>query len=185
VVPWLQEAPRDVPSLEGRLVLEPIDSGAPAPAPVPGASLSLAGLAWSTVDLDRAEADLDPWLLPRDAASGDGDAPDDPHLGARARRRRTTALPGGTLVLVEPRTEGRLAASLARDDEGPCALYLAPSAGLAEWTAVARRRGVRVSARRPGPLGPAVLLPGRSLAGPHLLMVEAVPTALGPSTIDA
>ncbi len=183
VVPWRAEGERDVPSPEGRLVFEPIEGGGPVPLPVSGSPLALVGVAWSTVELDRAEAELDPWLLAPDGARGDGDAPEDPHLGASARRRRTAALPGGTLVLAEPSTEGRLAASLARDGEGPCALFLAPSAGLAAWVADARRRGVQVSARRPGPMGSAVLLPGRSVAGPHLLIVEAVAMPPGPSTI--
>ena len=183
VVPWRAEGARDRPSTEGRLVLEPLEGGGPVPVRVAGTPLALAGVAWSTVELDRAEAELDPWLLDRDESLGDGDAVPDPHLGASARRRRTAALPGGTLVLEEPSTEGRLAASLARDGEGPCALFLAPSAGLAAWTADARQRGVRVSARRPGPMGNAVLLPGRSMAGPHLLVVDTVAPPPGPSTI--
>ena len=184
VVPWRREGPRDEPSPEGRLVFEPLEGGGQVPVPVTGAPLALVGVAWSTVELDRAEAELDPWLSAADPARGDGDAPADLHLGAHARRRRSAALPGGALVLEEPNTEGRLAASLARDGEGPCALFLAPSVGLAVWTAEARRRGVAVSARRRGPLGPAVLLPGRIIAGPHLVIVEAVATAPGASTID-
>lgn len=184
VVPWRRESPRDEPSPAGRLVFEPLAGGGPVPLAVRGAPLTLVGVVWSTVELDRAEAELDPWLSAADPAHGDGDAPADQHLGAHARRRRSTALPGGALVLEEPSTEGRLAASLARDGEGPCALLLAPADGLAAWTADARRRGVAVSARRPGPLGPAVLLPGQILAGPHLVIVEAVATALRASTID-
>ena len=183
VVPWLREGPRDDPSPEGRLMLEPIPGGGPVPVGDAGARLALVGIAWSAVELDRAEAELDPWLAPPDTAQGDGDAATDPHLGARTRRRRTGALPGGTLVLAEPGTEGRLAASLARDGEGPCALYLAASAGLDAWVAEARARGVRVSARRPGPLGPAVLLPGAAVAGPHLIIVGPPATGASASTI--
>ena len=183
VVPWLREGPRDDPSPEGRLMLEPIPGGGPELVSGARARLALAAIAWSAVELDRAEAELDPWLAPADAARGDGDAAPDPHLGARTRRRRTRALPGGTLVLAEPATEGRLAASLARDGEGPCALYLAASAGLDAWVAEARARGVRVSARRPGPLGPAVLLPGAAVAGPHLIIVGPLATGASASTI--
>ena len=165
-------------------MLEPIEGGGPTPAPTPGAPLALAGVVWSTVELDRAEDELEPWLSAADPALGDGDAPADRHLGARARRRRSAALPGRVLLLEEPSTEGRLAASLARDGEGPCALLLSATAGLAAWTADARRRGVAVSARRRGPLGPAVLVPGRVVAGPHLVIVEAVATGSRPSTID-
>lgn len=183
VVPWRREGPRDDPTAEGRLVLEPVPGGGPVPTPIPGAPLALVGIAWSTVELDRAEADLDPWLFEADPALGDGDTLADPHLGAHTRRRRTNALPGGLLVLAEPSTEGRLAASLARDSEGPCALFLQPSSGLDAWMAEARTRGVQVSARRRGPLGVAVLLPGRIVAGPHLLIVEAPATGPQRSTI--
>ena len=183
VVPWRREGPRDDPTRDGRLALAPIAGGGPVPPLVPGAPLVLAGIAWSTVELDRAEADLEPWLDEADPAAGDGDAPADPHLGAHTRRRRTNALPGGTLVLAEPNTEGRLAASLARDGEGPCALFLRPAAGLDAWVADARTRGVQVSARRVGPLGMAILLPGRIVAGPHLLIIEAPATGPERSTI--
>jgi hypothetical protein len=172
IVPWQREGPKDEPSAEGRLVFEPISGGGAAPSARAKAALALAAVAWSTVELDRAEADLDPWLAPADTAVGDGDALADPHLGAHARRRRTAALPGGTIVFSEPSTEGRLAASLARDGEGPCALYLEAATGLAAWVAEARARHVQVSARRPGPLGPAVLVAGRTVAGPHILVVE-------------
>jgi hypothetical protein len=182
VVPWRREGPRDEPAREGRLTLEPIPRGL-VPALDPDAPLALIGIVWGTVDLDRAAADLDLWLAPDDPALGDGDAPADPHLGARTRIRRSVALPGGTLVLAEPTTEGRLAASLARDSEGPSALLLRPAAGLDAWVAEARRRDVQVSARRRGPLGSAVLLPGRIAAGPHLLIVEAPKTVAGRSTI--
>lgn len=185
VVPWLSEGPRDLPAAGGRLVLEPIEVGAQeaAPAPAVDAPLSLAGVVWATVELDRAEAELHPWLEPSDPELGDGDAHADPHLGAHARLRRTSALPGGTLILAEPSTEGRLAASLARDGEGPCALVVRPSAGLDTWLAAARERGVQVSARRRGPLGPAVLLPGPTVAGPHVLVVDVPAPARRASTI--
>lgn len=172
IVPWRSEGPRDNPTAGGRLVLEPISGGGPAPVLAAEAPLALAAIAWATVELDRAEDELGPWLADADAHAGDGAAPDDPHLGGRTRRRRTAALPGGTLLLAEPSTEGRLAASLARDGEGPCALYLRPGVGLDAWIAGARARGVQVSARRPGPLGQAVLLPGTVFAGPHILLVE-------------
>jgi hypothetical protein len=172
IVPWVREGPKDDPTPEGRLLFEPIPSGGPAPVLRPDAAITLAAVAWSTVELDRAEADLDPWLVPADPAHGDGDAAADPHLGAHARRRRTSALPGATIVFAEPNTEGRLAASLARDGEGPAALYLATAAGLDAFVADARLRHVQVSARRPGPMGPAVLLAGHVIAGPHILVVE-------------
>jgi hypothetical protein len=186
IIRWRREGPGDDPRADGRLVFEPIDGGGTTPqgaADVPGAVLALVGVAWATVELDRAEAELDPWLFATDPSLGDGDAQPDPHLGARTRLRRGTSLPGGTLVLAEPNTEGRLAGSLARDGEGPCALYVRPAEGLGAWAAAARARGVRLSGRRGGPLGQAVLLPGRGIAGPHLLVVDALATSARPSTI--
>ena len=192
VVPWRREGPRDDPAPDGRLVFEPIGGGAPVARPAfdaPGAPgaldapLVLVGVAWSTVELDRAEQELDPWLFPADRSLGDGDARPDPHLGALTRLRRGASLPGDTLVLAEPNTEGRLAGSLARDGEGPCALYLRPAGGLGDWAAAARERGVQLSARRRGPLGSAVLLLGRSLAGPHLMVVDGPAAPARASTI--
>ena len=88
---------------------------------------SLLGLGWGTVDLDRAtdelatEAGLDGTLA--------RPAPDDEALGAMARR---LDLADGPLLLLEPRTEGRLAASLARYGEGPVAIYLAAADGIGD-----------------------------------------------------
>jgi hypothetical protein len=85
----------------------------------------LVGLGWGTVDLDRAadelatEAGLDGALV--------RPAPEDAALGASARR---LDLADGPLLLLEPRTEGRLAAALARHGEGPVAIYLAAADGV-------------------------------------------------------
>ena len=183
IVPWRREGPGDEPTADGRLVFEPIAGGSDVPQRDPEARVALVGVAWATVELDRAEAELDPWLFAAERSAGDGDAHADPHLGARTRLRHGTSLPGGTLVLAEPDTEGRLAAALARDGEGPCALYLRSAEGLDAWAAAARGRGVRLSARRRGPLGTAVLLLGRRGAGPHVLIVENSATAARPGTI--
>lgn len=180
VVPWRRESPVDDPLAAGRLVFEPIEDGGPDPEPSAAPPLILVGVAWCTVELERAQAELEPWLVPAPAASqpgheGGGDEGDlvDPHLGARTRVRGAPGLPGGVLVLAEPVTEGRLAASLARDDEGPCALYLRPAGGLTAWIAAARARRVTVSAVRSGPFGRSVLLSGSPAAGPHVLLVGA------------
>jgi hypothetical protein len=178
--PWLPESPTDHPLPGGRLVLEPVGAGEPTPEEAEVAddgattaatrSVRLAALGWATVELDRAADELGMWL----GDAPDPDAPDaaDPLLGARARVRGAGGLPGEVVLLLEPFTEGRLAASLARDGEGPAALYLRPSAGLRAWAADARARGVTLSARRLGPLGGAALVAGGPAAGPHLVFVD-------------
>lgn len=179
VVPWRPEHPDDRPRRAGRLVLEPVWDTAERGVVPPGPSdpLALVAITWCTVELDRAEADLATWLEPpRGPAGPDGD---DPLLGAVVRVRTASALPGGRLALAEPTTEGRLAASLARDAEGPCGVYLAPTAGLASWRADARARGVPLSRGATGPLGPAVLVVDGAVSGPHVVIVD------GPATIRA
>jgi len=177
---WLRESPADDPLPGGRLVLEPVGGGEPAPEeaavteddgqPAAARPLRLAGLGWATVELDRAVDELGMWL----GDASDPHAPDavEPLLGARARVRDAGGLPGDAVLLLEPSTEGRLAASLARDGEGAAALYLRPAEGLQAWTTAARTRGVTLSARRVGPLGASVLVTGGPVAGPHLVIVD-------------
>jgi hypothetical protein len=173
VVPWQRESPADDPHPGGRLVFEPAtgDTGGDAAVSSPprnqGTSLRLAGVGWATVELDRAEVELAEWLAAEDSRADDAD---EPLLGARARVRPTDGLPGGTLVLLEPTTEGRLAASLVRDGEGPCVLYLRASGGLDAWVAAARRRDVPLSTGADGPFGAGVLVPGVDRAGPHVIV---------------
>jgi hypothetical protein len=96
------------------------------------AALPIAAIGWATVDHERAVAELDaslagslaeaapPWrALPRDAA-----------VGASARARGLGAgLP--ELLVLEPDTEGPLAASLARYGEGVAVVYVgAPTAAV-------------------------------------------------------
>jgi hypothetical protein len=177
--PWIREGPDDAPRLAGRLLLEPVPDGEAAPEPAAGDPMLLVGLGWATVDLDRAADELGPWLgPPADAPSGV-----DHHLGAGAVLRAGGGLPGAWTVLLEPSTEGRAAASLARDSEGPCALYLRPAAGLDAWLASA---GGRPDVRD-GPFGRQVLLPGEA-TGPFLVVTEGREprVATGPTgTIDA
>lgn len=170
IVGWQREAATDDPLPGGRLVFEPLPGGVATPRIEALPDLLLAGVGWATVELDRAESELADWL-----AGQPGDPEDDvtdAHLGARARVRDADGLPGDTMVLLEPTTEGRLAASLVRDGEGPCALYLWAPLGIDAWIAGAKERGETVSARAAGPFGESVLLPGPSAAGPHLVVVE-------------
>ena len=72
----------------------------------------LVAVGWATVDLERTLDDLGLEARP---------LVDEPLLGARACR---IDLDGTAIVILEPTTEGRLAAALARRGEGICALYL-------------------------------------------------------------
>ena len=177
VRPWLRESPADHPLPGGRLVLEPVGGGEPTPeeadttgdAEAPRTRfLRLAGLGWATVELDRAADELGMWLgEATDPGAGDLD---DPLLGARARVHAAGGLPGDTVLLLEPSTEGRLAASLVRDGEGAAALYLRPAAGLRAWAADARARGLRAERAARGParrVGPRRRRAGRRTARGH------------------
>ncbi|HEU4673712.1 MAG TPA: hypothetical protein VFS32_12515 [Candidatus Limnocylindrales bacterium] len=108
---------------------------------------------WATIDTERAAAG---W--PAGGRLGDDGA-----VGARALRASTV----DGLVLLEPSTEGRLAASLARRGEGPAVVYVRTgrtAAGL-------RRAGLVLSAIAPGPFGPQALVLGGSRFGPHVIAV--------------
>jgi GNAT superfamily N-acetyltransferase len=103
-------------------------------------------IGWATVDLDRAAADL-----AVEAGIDDSlvqQAPDDEALGAVARR---LDLVDGPLLILEPRTEGHLAAALARHGEGPCAVYLAASGRPASPQSTPRKAAQL--AATPDPLG--------------------------------
>jgi hypothetical protein len=122
-----------------------------------GAHESVEG--WATVDLDRAESNV-PGSRSREAA-------DDELLGAHCRW--LDLADGHAALLLEPSTEGRLAASLARFGEGPIALYLCAEAGAPERAIAA---GFVLSAEAGGPLGPQRLVLGGSRWGPHVLLVD-------------
>lgn len=93
------------------------------------------------------------------------EAVDDPLLGARV-----VVLDGG-IVLAEPSTEGRLAATLARHAEGVAGRYLAAPVRLEVLARRAAAAGVALSRPADGPFGREVLVLGPS-AGPHVLLVE-------------
>lgn len=121
-----------------------------------GAEPRLIARIWATVDLDRAAGDLG---LPVQALASE------PHLGAAVGLVRP---PGGPpIALLEPDTEGRLAATLARHGEGPAGAYLVAGRSLADEPGV-----------RNGPFGPSVLDRASPRDGPHLILVDpaAVPS---------
>lgn len=123
----------------------------------------LLAVGWATVDLDRAAREVGRSLgLPGSRFVA---AHDSILLGARCRVA-VAALDGAVSVaLLEPFTEGRLAASLARHDEGPIAVWRSPADGGSP--------GVSLSAEEAGPLGPERLEIGGRIHGPYRLVVGA------------
>jgi hypothetical protein len=97
-------------------------------------------------------------------------APDDTLLGARCLV--VVPVEGPLIVLLEPSTEGLLAASLARYGEGPAVAYLAPVPRDADVVARAAPVGVRLSPVSDGPLGPSRLVLAGRRWRPHLILVE-------------
>lgn len=112
---------------------------------------------WATVDIDRASAELSD----RVDDGGFADAERSAWLGARCRRGRATdSGAGGWIVLLEPDTEGRLAAFLARHGEG----------WAATWVAAA---DAELARSRAGPLGLESLRPAQPMSGPFRLRTTA------------
>lgn len=132
-------------------------------------------LGWATVELDRAaQAFADTFGSSARPAVA---APDDTLLGASCRIVAVD-LPGlPRVVLLEPNTEGRLAATLARHGEGPMAVWLGPVAP-GDPTAAATTGPMGTGGL--GPFGPQILLPGAPITGPHRLLVPAGPGTITP-----
>ena len=132
-------------------------------------SAELVGIGWATVELERAarelgaELGLDPgaWVP----------APRDDLLGARAWSALAPVDGGPAIVLLEPDTEGRLAATLVRFAEGVAAVYLRDRVAGAPGPVVGSP-DVRGSAVARGALGPARVVPGGPAWGPHVLLLE-------------
>jgi hypothetical protein len=128
----------------------------------PNGVADVLAIGWATVDWERFVAGLGPDPI--------GSLPRDPHLGAFVLRYGRAE---PAVLVLEPDTEGRLAATLARSGEGPVAIYLGLGPGeLTPFIATARRRGALTTTVRPGPFGPSVLLAGGPAWGPHVLVVE-------------
>jgi hypothetical protein len=109
----------------------------------------LVAVGWATVDLERTLDDL---------GLEAGPAADEPLLGGRASR---VDLQGSAVLVLEPTTEGRLAAALARRGEGICALYVEAGGSLGPG---ARTTGLGVQGR---------LLPHDQPWGPFVIEVAA------------
>ncbi len=74
------------------------------------------------------------------------------------------------LLLLEPNTEGRLAAALARRGEGPAALYLRPAGGVDHARRSLAAQGCRTTPGVAGPLGQAFGM-GAAAWGPYVVLV--------------
>ena len=124
-------------------------------------------LGWATVELDRAEAELRQ-AFAQFGAGAATEATDDDLLGARCR---LVSFGGGSfqVALLEPSTEGRLAASLVRYGEGFVAAY----APLADLDRVGTSSGLLLSAEADGPFGRQRLVLGGPAWGAHLLLTAA------------
>ncbi len=141
-------------------------------------------LGWATVDLDRMErvfAEAYPGSV-----TSTQDLVKDQLLGAYCR----LVLPGvagvPALVLIEPSTEGRLAATLARHGEGPLAIWLEDPRDLHDPPDAPDAPGAAVAADPlrsspvAGPFGTEALLLGGPIHGPHRLVVLAGPGTITP-----
>jgi hypothetical protein len=117
--------------------------------------IALIAVGWATVDLDRGVGDAAARLGL--AAGRFAPAADDRWLGARTR----VAPSGPAIVVLEPSTEGRLAAALARHGEGPVAIWVAGPSPV---------RGTV----RDGPLGPATVAVAVRPWGPFILEVAGM-----------
>ena len=116
---------------------------------------------WATVDIDRVVAGIG---LPA------VELPDDPLFGAFVRLVRPPD--ADPIALLEPRTEGRIAETLARAGEGPVGRYVVAVDGLARVADRAAAAGLALSRIEEGPFGPSAIVLGGPPAGPHLVLVD-------------
>lgn len=124
---------------------------------------------WASVDLDRATAEVAASL---GMSAGDfADAADCIFLGARCRLAADALDPEVSVILMEPFNEGRLAAALARHDEGPIAIWRPAAPG--------GSGPADLSAAQAGPMGPERLELASPIHGPYRLVVGT------PGTIKA
>jgi len=126
----------------------------------------IVALGWATIDLDAVRRRIE-----SDAGFGAFDsAPRDDHLGARAAVHRPGEASGEPIeVLLEPDTEGPLAASLARHGEGFAAIWFGQPAG------ETREPPEGFGSLADGPLGPARLLLGGPPWSLSVLLLESDP----------
>jgi hypothetical protein len=134
---------------------------------------------WATVELDRAEGELGAGTAARSR-----DLSDDSLLGARCRLLQVEEK--DDIVILEPATEGRLAASLAHFGEGPLVLYfLVPPDRFDAVADALLGAEFRLSAQAAGPFGRERLVLGGRPWGPQMLIAEdgSIPPGPGAATI--
>jgi hypothetical protein len=120
------------------------------------------------VDLDRAQPQVtEAYLGVPDVVA----VPDDALLGARCRLLAAAAS-GFDVVLLEPVTEGRLAASLARFGEGFLVRYVIVGDGFVDLPRRAVAAGVDLSKAGDGPFGRQRLVLGGPRLGPHIVVAS-------------
>lgn len=117
---------------------------------------------WATVDLDRAEATFTRERGPSTRSTAVVDA----MLGAHGRA--LLLADGHEVVLLEPFTEGRIAAALARHGEGPLVTYVLAGPGAPSR---ARAAGIQLSSEGAGPFGLQRLILGGPRWGPFVVLV--------------
>jgi hypothetical protein len=143
------------------------------PAPNIGPAIAVG---WATVELDRAVVELGVAL---GLSSGRfREAPASAILGGRCLIASGVLEGGVSLALLEPNAEGRLAATLARLDEGPVIAWFPVESlnGAAKALAVSQ---VRASLAEPGPFGLERLVLDGPTYGPHRLLIEQPGTIRG------
>jgi hypothetical protein len=133
----------------------------------PSTGLRLAAVGIATVDMERFAADEGWGIEPL--------APDRV-LGASAAR-----VVGHPFILLEPNTEGRVAASLARSGEGPAAVYLSASddRGPDAVRAALQDRGVSMTPVHDGPLGRQFAIAAGPAWGPHVVVCQSAEAVAG------
>ena len=118
---------------------------------------------WATVELDRAEQEVRRAFAAHGSAAV-SDAPDDDLLAARCRLLEFSG--AFRVVLLEPSSEGRLAATLARFGEGFVAHYVA----VPDLDGLASAGALDLSSEGRGPFGRQRLAAGAPAWGAHLLL---------------
>ncbi len=146
-------------------------------APLPSGPRRLVAIGWATVDAGRAAREF-ALHLGQMKEAGFSYAPPDLLLGATCLLGRLMDPSAPSIVLLEPSTEGRLAAFLARNGEGVAVVYVASAEG-----PFGSESGTDRSRPGEGPFGPERLVLGGPRLGPSVALVAPVDPGGGPATI--